>query len=168
VTSACFPVGRRARERKRLASSGSGVPAAPAANFNPQPEGHSMPGLGLSSKFTRRSASERRRALQMLKLKARAGLSSAANGPSDEEVAAARVRHGLRVMDECAREISRLARADLADLAERRAELAKRRPPGTSRVITQEEALKLIAAKRQAAARPKRRTRARVGQREVF
>jgi hypothetical protein len=105
--------------------------------------------------------------LQLLKLKARAGLSYAANGPSDEEVAAARVRHGLRVMDECAREIAKL---DRADLAERRAELAKQRPPGTSRVITQEEALKLIAAKRQAAARPKRsrRTRGRVGRGEVF
>jgi hypothetical protein len=104
----------------------------------------------------------------MLKLKARAGLSYAANGPSGEEVAAARVRHGLRVMDECAREISRLARADLADLAERRADAGTR--SGAGRVITQEEALKLIAAKRQAAARPKRsrRTRARVGQREVF
>jgi len=127
-----------------------------------------MPGLGLSSKFTRRSASERRRALQMLKLKARARYSYAVNGPSGEEVAAARVSRGLRVMDECAREISRLARADLADLAERRADAGTR--SGAGRVITQDEALKLIAAKRQAAARPKRsrRTRARVERREVF
>jgi hypothetical protein len=126
-----------------------------------------MPALGLSSKFTRRSASERRRALEVLRLKARAGLAYAVNGPSDEEAAAARMRHGLRLMDECADEMSKLARATLA---ERRAELAKRRPPGTGRVITQDEALRLIAAKRQAAARPKRsrRTRARVGRREVF
>jgi hypothetical protein len=126
-----------------------------------------MPALGLSSEFTRRSASERRRALEMLKLKARARYSYAVNGPSDEEAAAARVSHGLRVMEECAREISKLVRVDLA---ERRAELAKRSVPGTGRVITQEEALKLIAAKRQAAARPKRsrRTRARVERREVF
>jgi hypothetical protein len=78
------------------------------------------------------------------------------------------VRHGLRVMDECAREISKLARADLADLAERRADAGTR--SGAGRVITQDEALKLIAAKRQAAAKPKRsrRTRARVERREVF
>jgi hypothetical protein len=126
-----------------------------------------MPGLGLSSKFTRRSASERRRALEVLRLKARARFAYAVNGPSDEEVAAARVSRGLRLMDEYADEMSKLARAEIA---ERRAELAKRRPPGTGRVITQEEALKLIAAKRQAAARPKRsrRTRARVGRGEVF
>jgi hypothetical protein len=126
-----------------------------------------MPALGLSSKFTRRSASERRRAMQLLKLKARAQFSYLVNGPSDEEAAAARVSRGLRLLDECADEMSKLARAEIA---ERRAELAKRRLPGTGRVITQDEALKLIAAKRQAAARPKRarRTRARVGRREVF
>jgi hypothetical protein len=105
--------------------------------------------------------------LEVLRLKARARFAYAVNGPSDEEVAAARVSRGLRLMDEYADEMSKLARAEIA---ERRAELAKRRPPGTSRVITQEEAFKLIAAKRQAAARPKRsrRTRARGGRREVF
>jgi hypothetical protein len=99
-----------------------------------------MPGLGLSSKFTRRSASERRRALQMLKLKARARFFYAVHGP------------------------------ELEAAAEARARLAKQSVHGTGRVITQEEALKLIAAKRQAAARPKRsrRTRARVGRGEVF
>jgi hypothetical protein len=126
-----------------------------------------MPGLGLSSKFTRRSASERRRALEVLRLKARARYSYAVNGPSDEEAAAARVSRGLRLLDECVDEMSKNARAELA---ERRAELAKRSLPGTGRVITEEEALRLIAAKRQAAARPKRsrRTRGRVGRGEVF
>jgi hypothetical protein len=126
-----------------------------------------MPALGLSSKFTRRSASERRRALEMLRLKARARFAYVVNGPSDEEAAAARVSHGLRLMDECVAEMSKLARAELA---ERRAELAKRSVHGTGRVITEEEALRLIAAKRQAAARPKRsrRTRARPVRREVF
>jgi len=105
--------------------------------------------------------------LEMLRLKARARLAYAVNGPSDEEAAAARVSHGLRVMDECVREMSKHARATLA---ERRAELAKQSVHGTGRVITEDEALKLIAVKRHAAAKPKRsrRTRARVGRREMF
>jgi hypothetical protein len=68
-------------------------------------------------------------------------------------------------MDECVREISKLVRVDIA---ERRAELAKQSVHGTGRVITQEVALRLIAAKRQAAAKRSRRTRARVGRREAF
>jgi hypothetical protein len=105
--------------------------------------------------------------LEVLRLKARARFAYVVNGPSDEEAAAARVSHGLRLMDECVAEMSKLVRVDLA---ERRAELAKRSVHGTGCVITEEEALRLIAAKRQAAARPKRsrRTRARPVRREVF
>jgi predicted deacylase len=89
------------------------------------------------------SAAHRRRALQLFKLKARARFFSAVHGPELEAVAEARAR---------------------------RADLAKQSVHGTGRVITQEEAFKLIAAKRQAAARPNRsrRARARVGRGEVF
>jgi hypothetical protein len=86
------------------------------------------------------SAPYRRRALQLFKLKARARFFYAVHGPELEAAAEARARR------------------------------AKQSVHGTGRVITEEEALKLIAAKRQAAASPKRprRARARVGRREVF